>query len=116
MMVGLGIAQDGACMERGVCKPAPLAGPPRRGRRLAAGALALALGQSREEARKIVTLKEVEPLIEAKYRLVLAVAVQWLVWLALGLQELPLQLAPCHDGWAWLVACCVVTSAGPRQQ
>ncbi|PRW59155.1 Galactokinase [Chlorella sorokiniana] len=35
--------------------------------RLAAAALALALGQSREEARKIITLKEVEPLIEAKY-------------------------------------------------
>lgn len=36
--------------------------------RLAAAALALALGQSREEARTLITLKEVEPLIEAKYR------------------------------------------------
>lgn len=36
--------------------------------RLAAAALALALGQSREEARKVITLKEVEPLVEAKYR------------------------------------------------
>ena len=36
--------------------------------RLASAALALALGQSREEARSIITLKEVEPLIEAMYR------------------------------------------------
>ncbi len=45
-----------------------LAAPHRSSCRLASAALALALGQSREEARSIITLKEVEPLIEAMYR------------------------------------------------
>jgi N-acetylgalactosamine kinase len=36
--------------------------------RLASGVLALRLGESQEAARKVITLKEVEPLIEAKYR------------------------------------------------
>ncbi|PSC75650.1 Galactokinase [Micractinium conductrix] len=35
--------------------------------RLAAGVLAVLMGESKEAARKIITLKEVEPLIEAKY-------------------------------------------------
>lgn len=50
------------------CQPLSLSTPRMHWLRLAAAALALALGQSREEARQIITLKEVEPLIEAKYR------------------------------------------------